>query len=77
MRGTIALVTGANSGMGLATTVELARKGAKVIMVCRNRQREKKHLLPPNKRATPRISSSCCVIWLHLRAFAALLRNLL
>lgn len=39
MRGKIALVTGANSGMGLATTVELARKGAKVIMVCRNRQR--------------------------------------
>lgn len=39
MHGTIALVTGANSGMGLATTVDLARRGAKVIMACRNRQR--------------------------------------
>lgn len=39
MRGAIALVTGANSGMGLATTIDLARKGAKVIMMCRNRQR--------------------------------------
>lgn len=57
MRGKIALVTGANSGMGLATTVELARKGAKVIMVCRNRQRGEEALAAAKQRATPWISS--------------------
>ncbi|MDR6724190.1 NAD(P)-dependent dehydrogenase (short-subunit alcohol dehydrogenase family) [Paenibacillus amylolyticus] len=35
----IAIVTGANSGMGLATTIELARKGYHVIMACRSEQR--------------------------------------
>ncbi|OMD20479.1 SDR family oxidoreductase [Paenibacillus odorifer] len=51
MRGTIALVTGANSGMGLATTVELARKGAKVIMVCRNRQRGEEALAAAKQKS--------------------------
>ncbi|ARI78623.1 SDR family oxidoreductase [Halobacillus mangrovi] len=36
-----ALVTGANSGMGLASTVELMKKGYHVIMFCRNEQRGK------------------------------------
>lgn len=35
----IAIVTGANSGMGLATTIELARQGYHVIMACRSEQR--------------------------------------
>lgn len=39
MRGKIVIITGANSGMGLATTVDLARRGAQVIMVCRSRER--------------------------------------
>jgi NAD(P)-dependent dehydrogenase (short-subunit alcohol dehydrogenase family) len=30
------LVTGANSGLGFHTTLELARKGARVLMACRN-----------------------------------------
>ena len=51
MRGKIALVTGANSGMGLATTVELARKGAKVIMVCRNRQRGEEALAAAKQKS--------------------------
>ncbi|MFN2536765.1 MAG: oxidoreductase [Mycobacteriales bacterium] len=34
--GRIALVTGANSGLGFHTTLELARKGARVLMACRN-----------------------------------------
>jgi len=34
-----AIVTGANSGMGLATTVELARQGMRVIMACRSKER--------------------------------------
>ncbi|OWR29391.1 short-chain dehydrogenase [Saccharibacillus sp. O23] len=34
-----ALVTGANSGMGLATSIELADRGYRVLMACRSRQR--------------------------------------
>jgi NAD(P)-dependent dehydrogenase (short-subunit alcohol dehydrogenase family) len=39
MQGKTVLVTGANSGMGLATAVEMARRGANVVMACRSRQR--------------------------------------
>jgi NAD(P)-dependent dehydrogenase (short-subunit alcohol dehydrogenase family) len=37
--GRTALVTGANSGLGLATSLALARKGARVLMACRDPQR--------------------------------------
>lgn len=39
MQGKICLVTGANSGIGKATTLGLARMGATVIMVCRDAAR--------------------------------------
>ncbi|ASS68501.1 MULTISPECIES: SDR family oxidoreductase [unclassified Paenibacillus] len=39
MQQPLMLVTGANSGMGLATTVELARSGAQVVMLCRDARR--------------------------------------
>ena len=38
------IVTGANSGVGLATTVELARQGATVIMACRSPERGERAL---------------------------------
>jgi NAD(P)-dependent dehydrogenase (short-subunit alcohol dehydrogenase family) len=38
MKDKIVMVTGANSGMGKVTTLELAKKGATVVMVCRNKQ---------------------------------------
>jgi NAD(P)-dependent dehydrogenase (short-subunit alcohol dehydrogenase family) len=37
--GKLAIVTGANSGLGLETTRALARKGARVILACRNRDK--------------------------------------
>ena len=39
LSGRTAVVTGANSGLGLETTRELARKGARVVMACRSRDR--------------------------------------
>src|SRR5580698_8948253 len=33
------LITGANSGIGYHTALKLARKGAHVLLACRNRQR--------------------------------------
>lgn len=35
----VAIVTGANSGMGKATVAELADKGYEVIMLCRDSKR--------------------------------------
>lgn len=39
MSGKICIVTGANSGMGKATSLELAKMGATVVMVCRDEAR--------------------------------------
>ena len=39
MKGKVCLVTGANSGIGKQTAMELARMGANVVMVCRNEER--------------------------------------
>ena len=43
--GKIAIVTGANSGMGMATVEALSDKGATVIMLCRSEERGKEALL--------------------------------
>jgi dehydrogenase/reductase SDR family protein 12 len=39
LRGRVAAVTGANSGLGFATAAGLARRGAQVHMLCRSRER--------------------------------------
>ena len=44
LEGKVAIVTGANSGMGMATTAALSDLGAKVIMLCRNEERGEKAL---------------------------------
>lgn len=47
LNGKIAIVTGANSGMGMATAAALADMGATVVMLCRNEKRgmEALHIL--------------------------------
>ncbi|GAF66625.1 SDR family oxidoreductase [Alkalihalobacillus trypoxylicola] len=40
----VIIITGANSGMGLATTISLAKKGATIIMACRSIERGKEAL---------------------------------
>lgn len=42
MTGKVAIVTGGNSGIGYETALELGRRGAKVILGCRDEQRGRK-----------------------------------
>lgn len=39
MKDKICIVTGANSGIGKVTAIDIAKKGAKLIMVCRSKER--------------------------------------
>ncbi|MBO6574859.1 MAG: SDR family oxidoreductase [Rhodothermales bacterium] len=45
IEGSTCVITGANSGIGKAAATEIARMGARVVMICRNRERGKQALL--------------------------------
>lgn len=45
LRGRVCIVTGASAGIGKVTARELARLGARVVMVCRSRERGERALL--------------------------------
>jgi NAD(P)-dependent dehydrogenase (short-subunit alcohol dehydrogenase family) len=51
LSGKVAVVTGANSGVGLETAVELARHGAHVVLACRNAERGQRALQLVRERA--------------------------
>jgi NAD(P)-dependent dehydrogenase (short-subunit alcohol dehydrogenase family) len=44
MNGKICIITGANSGIGKATALGLAKMGATIVMVCRNKERGERAL---------------------------------
>ena len=73
MIGKYVLITGANSGMGLAATVEMARRGATVIMACRSRQRGEEALTEAKRRSgSEQIHLMLCDLgsFASIRAFA-------
>ncbi|TXI09858.1 MAG: SDR family NAD(P)-dependent oxidoreductase [Rhizobium sp.] len=74
LKGKTAIVTGANSGLGLETSAELARAGATVIMACRDPRRAEGALAEVRSRA-PKAKVSTMALDLadlkSIRAFAA------
>ncbi|GFZ84985.1 short-chain dehydrogenase [Paenibacillus marchantiophytorum] len=67
------LITGANSGMGLATTVALAQQGAHVIMLCRSKHRGELALAEAKKQSgSERMELMLCDLGslASIRAFA-------
>ncbi|MDG7001182.1 MAG: SDR family NAD(P)-dependent oxidoreductase, partial [Nitrososphaerota archaeon] len=41
LHGKVILLTGANSGIGKVTALELAKMGASLVLVCRNKEKGK------------------------------------
>lgn len=56
----IVLVTGANSGMGMATAAALADMGAVVVMLCRNEKRGKDALCKLSENADRKLDLMLC-----------------
>jgi NAD(P)-dependent dehydrogenase (short-subunit alcohol dehydrogenase family) len=72
--GRLAVVTGANSGLGLVTARELARHGARVVLACRNRERGEAALKEVTEAASgpdPQLEDLDLADLSSVRAFAA------
>ncbi|MCR4586496.1 MAG: SDR family oxidoreductase [Lachnospiraceae bacterium] len=60
LSGKVAVVTGANSGMGLATTAALSDAGAKVIMLCRSEKRGREALAKLKQKEERQVELILC-----------------
>ena len=60
LEGKVAIVTGANSGMGMATVEALSDKGAAVIMLCRNEERGREALLKLTEKRQRKLDLILC-----------------
>ena len=68
----LALVTGANSGMGMATAAALADMGATVVMLCRNEKRGKEAFRILSKKSNRKLDLMYCDLgdFSSIRVFA-------
>ncbi|MEE9248085.1 MAG: SDR family NAD(P)-dependent oxidoreductase, partial [Dehalococcoidia bacterium] len=71
MRGKVCIVTGANAGIGRATALGLAKTGATVVMVCRNRHRGQEALAQVQQKSG---NSSVCLLVTDLSSQASIRR---
>ncbi len=71
--GKLAIVTGANSGMGMATVEALADEGAKVVMLCRSEKRGKDALAKLLEKNERQVELMLCDLgdFDSIRSFAA------
>ena len=77
LNGKTAIVTGANSGMGMATAAALADIGATVIMLCRNEKRGKEALAKLQVKTDRKLDLMLCDLGdlSSVRAFADAFRE--
>ncbi|HET8821427.1 MAG TPA: oxidoreductase [Thermoleophilaceae bacterium] len=76
--GRVAVVTGANSGLGLVTARELARAGAQVVLACRNLEKGRAALADVGRAATgpaPELEELDLASLDSVRAFAERFRS--
>ena len=73
LNGKLAIVTGANSGMGMATVEALADEGAKVIMLCRSEKRGREALAKLSEKKERQLELMLCDLgdYASIRSFAA------
>lgn len=73
LKNKIAIVTGANSGMGMATVEALSDRGATVIMLCRSEERGKKAFNELAKGKERKLDLMICDLgeFASIRSFAA------
>ena len=77
LEGKVAIVTGANSGMGMATVEALSDKGATVIMLCRNEERGREALLTLTEKRQRKLGLILCDLGVFesIRNFAAAVKE--